>query len=108
MSRFEENIFGLVAKKDLLQIGYDVTRPNDPVDQLIDDDGPNGTNYDLPHGSYIPVQVGYDYIFDCGFILGASFEGHISFNRVTNTLNETNVQAAFGFAGGGIHLGYHF
>ena len=38
MSRFEENIFGLVAKKDLLQIGYDVTRPNDPVDQLIDDD----------------------------------------------------------------------
>ena len=38
MSRFEDNIFGLVAKKDLLQIGYDVTRPNDPVDQLIDDD----------------------------------------------------------------------
>ena len=38
MSRFEENIFGLVAKKDLLEIGYDVTRPNDPVDQLIDDD----------------------------------------------------------------------
>lgn len=38
MSRFEENIFGMVAKKDLLQIGYDVTRPNDPVDQLIDDD----------------------------------------------------------------------
>lgn len=38
MSRFEENIFGLVAKKDLLQIGYDVTRPNDPVDQLIGDD----------------------------------------------------------------------
>ena len=38
MSRFEDNIFGMVAKKDLLQIGYDVTRPNDPVDQLIDDD----------------------------------------------------------------------
>ena len=38
MSRFEENIFGLAAKKDLLQIGYDVTRPNDPVDQLIGDD----------------------------------------------------------------------
>ena len=37
MSRFEENIFGLVAKKDLLQIGYDVTRPNDPVDQVIGD-----------------------------------------------------------------------
>lgn len=38
MSRFEDNIFGMVAKKDLLQIGFDVTRPNDPVDQLIDDD----------------------------------------------------------------------
>jgi len=37
MSRFEENIFGLVAKEDLLQIGYDVTRPNDPVDQLFGD-----------------------------------------------------------------------
>ena len=37
MSRFENNIFGLVAKKDILQIGYDVVRPNDPVDQLIDD-----------------------------------------------------------------------
>ena len=38
MSRFEENIFGLANKKDLLEIGYDVQRPNDPVDQLIDDD----------------------------------------------------------------------
>ena len=38
MPRFEDNIFGKVAQKDLLQIGYDVTRPNDPVDQVIDDD----------------------------------------------------------------------
>ena len=37
MNRFENNIFGLVRKQDLLQIGYDVTRPNDPVDQLIGD-----------------------------------------------------------------------
>ena len=37
MSRFEENIFGLVKKQDLLQVGYDVTRPNDPVDQLFGD-----------------------------------------------------------------------
>lgn len=35
--RFENNVFGLVSPKDLLEIGYDVTRPNDPVDQLIDD-----------------------------------------------------------------------
>ena len=37
MPRFEENIFGMVRKQDLLQIGYDVTRPNDPVDQVIGD-----------------------------------------------------------------------
>lgn len=37
MPRFEENLFGLVRKQDLLQIGFDVTRPNDPVDQLIGD-----------------------------------------------------------------------
>lgn len=34
---FEENIFGLVSKKDLLDIGYDVTRPNEPADQLFGD-----------------------------------------------------------------------
>ena len=34
---FEENIFGLVPKKDLLDIGYDVTRPNEPADQLFGD-----------------------------------------------------------------------
>ena len=34
---FEENIFGLVPKKDLLDIGYDVSRPNEPADQLFGD-----------------------------------------------------------------------
>ena len=37
MGRFEENVFGLVKKEDLLQVGWDVTRPNDPVDQVIGD-----------------------------------------------------------------------
>ena len=37
MSRFEENVFGLIKKEDLLQVGFDVTRPNDPVDQLFGD-----------------------------------------------------------------------
>lgn len=32
---FEENIFGLVKQKELLQIGYDVTRQNEPADQLL-------------------------------------------------------------------------
>lgn len=35
---FENNIFGMVSQEELLQIGYDVTRPNDPVDQVFDDD----------------------------------------------------------------------
>lgn len=37
MSRFEENIFGLIKKQDWLQVGYDVTRPNDPIDQIFGD-----------------------------------------------------------------------
>lgn len=34
---FENNIFGMVSPEELLEIGYDVTRPNDPVDQVFDD-----------------------------------------------------------------------
>ena len=37
MSRFEENIFGMIRKQDWLQVGLDVTRPNDPVDQVFGD-----------------------------------------------------------------------
>lgn len=37
MPRFEENVFGLVKREDLLQVGYEVERPNDPIDQLIGD-----------------------------------------------------------------------
>jgi len=34
---FEENVFGMVPKKDLLQIGFDVFRENEPSDQLFGD-----------------------------------------------------------------------
>ena len=37
MPRFEENIFGMIAKQDWLQVGFDVTRPNEPADQLFGD-----------------------------------------------------------------------
>ena len=37
MPRFEENVFGLIKKQDWLQVGFDVTRPNDPIDQLFGD-----------------------------------------------------------------------
>ena len=37
MSRFEENIFGMIRKQDWLNVGLDVVRPNDPVDQVFGD-----------------------------------------------------------------------
>ena len=38
MARFEENIMGLIPKEDWLEIGFNVTRPNDPIDGLFDDE----------------------------------------------------------------------
>jgi len=37
MPRFEEGVFGLIAKENWLEVGYDVTRPNEPADQLFGD-----------------------------------------------------------------------
>ena len=37
MSKFENNMLGLVPKEEWLQVGLDVTRPNDPIDQLFGD-----------------------------------------------------------------------
>lgn len=37
MPRFENNILGFIPKTDWLDVGTIVTRPTDPVDQLIDD-----------------------------------------------------------------------
>jgi len=37
MERFENGIFGFIKKEDWLQVGNDVTRPNDPVDQILGD-----------------------------------------------------------------------
>ena len=38
MTRFEDNIMGLVPKEDWLEVGFNVTRPNDPIDGLFDDE----------------------------------------------------------------------
>lgn len=35
--RFENGIFGMIAPKDWLQVGYDVERPNDPTSELWGD-----------------------------------------------------------------------
>lgn len=37
MPRFEDNILGLIPQKDWLNVGFDVTRQNDPVDALMGD-----------------------------------------------------------------------
>ena len=38
---WENNIFGLVKDADLLNIGQNVTRPNDPIDGLFGDEKTN-------------------------------------------------------------------
>ncbi|MBR0090228.1 MAG: major capsid protein [Lachnospiraceae bacterium] len=41
MGKFENNILGFVPKEDLLEIGYNVTRQNDPIDGLFSDEKTN-------------------------------------------------------------------
>lgn len=37
MERWENNIYGMVPKAEWLDVGFDVTRQNDPIDSLFDD-----------------------------------------------------------------------
>ena len=37
MPRFEDNIFGQISQHDWLNVGFNVTRQNDPIDALLDD-----------------------------------------------------------------------
>lgn len=37
MPRFENELFGIIGKKDWLNVGFDVTRQNDPIDSLMSD-----------------------------------------------------------------------
>ena len=37
MPRFEDNILGLVPREEWLDVGFNVTRPNDPIDGLFGD-----------------------------------------------------------------------
>ena len=60
-----------------------------------------------PHFFYIPIEIGYDHVFNNGFLLGFSIEAHMAFNNVTRG-DETKVEPALGFAGSGIRLGYAF
>lgn len=36
--KWEDNVFGLIPKEDWLNIGFNVTRPNDPIDGLFGDE----------------------------------------------------------------------
>lgn len=38
MPKFEDNILGLIPKQDWLDMGFQVNRPNDPIDSLLSDD----------------------------------------------------------------------
>lgn len=37
MGKFENNIFGLISQAEWLDVGFNVTRPNDPIDGLFGD-----------------------------------------------------------------------
>lgn len=37
MNQFENNILGLIPQREWLDVGFDVTRPNDPIDTLFGD-----------------------------------------------------------------------
>ena len=79
---------------------------------------------DIIRNMYIPVQVGFDHVFDNGFVLGVTLECRMTFNSETNVLayrerglvgynyilqaEEEHAHLTFGMAGIGIHLGYAF
>ena len=37
MPKFEDNVFGMIPQEDWLDVGFNVTRQNDPVDSLFND-----------------------------------------------------------------------
>ena len=37
MPKFEDNILGFIPKDEWLDVGFDVSRPNDPIDGLFGD-----------------------------------------------------------------------
>ena len=41
MNRYENNIFGLIPKEEWLDVGFQVSRPNDPIDGLFGDQRTN-------------------------------------------------------------------
>ena len=74
-------------------------------------------SYSGKNGLYIPMQLGYNYTFDNGFMIGCSFEFRLEFMRGSEQYFEEHpesmeyvnqVLAYPGWMGAGIHLGYRF
>ncbi len=96
-----------------------------PVDE---DSSPDDDRMaDIIRNMYIPVQVGFEHVFDNGFVLGVTLEARMTFNSETNVLGvrrrlfdsadsiqyshmaeEEHAHLTFGMAGAGVHLGYAF
>ena len=85
----------------------------------------DGRMDDIIRNMYIPVQVGFEHVFDNGFVLGMTLEARMTFNSETNVLvyrekgitnnynylveaEEEHPHLTFGMATAGIHLGYKF
>ena len=62
-----------------------------------DDD--NELNY-----MYVPIQLGYEHVFDSRFILGASLQANIAFSHKENGSNDP----ILGILAAGVNLGYKF
>ena len=70
---------------------------------------------------YIPVQVGFEHVFNNGFVFGVTLEARMTFNSETNVLGsseerkfmhgraiEEHPHMTFGMATAGLHMGYAF
>ncbi len=71
-------------------IGYVDTNYNDDDDEI---------NY-----MYVPIQLGFEHVFDNRFILGASFQANITFSHRENGGNDS----ILGMLAAGVNLGYKF
>ena len=79
--------------------------------KYVDTDFHNGSN--AINYLYIPFQLGYEYVFDNGFILGGTFQVNLNTQRKEVYEYSTDTEhydklAVLGFIGGGVTLGYKF
>ena len=81
------------------------------------------SNHNIWDGLYLPMQIGYDYTFDNGFMIGVSSQVNLRFSENSKLKNyqawidyksdseiwkDDGVFSYAGFWGAGLYLGYRF